>query len=375
MSTLDEIKAEAARLGFLLTGAAPAQSPPHYEQFLRWLQAGHAAGMDYLAAPRSLERRAHPGRILPGCHTVLVVAMPYLPPAADNPSASLRLAAYARGADYHDIIPPRLEQLARAVAHITGTAFNALAYTDTGAILERDFASLAGLGWVGKNTCLIHPSFGSYFLLGELLLDLELEPDVPFNADRCGNCRRCIDACPTGCILPDRSIDSRRCLSYLTIENKDAIPRELRPAVGDWLFGCDICQMACPWNTKARPFTVLSDFSPRFSGIDLEPCSLLTLTPALFKQRFTGSPLFRAKRRGLLRNAAVLLGNRKDTTAVPILARTLADEPEPLVRAHAAWALGQIGSPAARQTLSDRRTVEPNEAVQAEIAAALEEQP
>lgn len=374
MSTLDEIKAEAARLGFLLAGVAAAQPPPHFAQFQHWVQAGHSAGMDYLSAPRSLDRRAHPARILPDCRTVLVVALPYPPPFPLSTPSSPRVAAYARGADYHDLIPPRLEQLTHTAQRITGTPFNALAYSDTGAILERDFASLAGLGWAGKNTCLIHPTYGSYFLLGELLLDLELEPDAPFTADRCGRCRRCIDACPTGCILPDRSIDARRCLSYLTIENKGTIPRELRPSVGEWLFGCDICQMVCPWNAKARPVSGLPELAPRLSDIELEPLDLLSLSADGFKQRFAGSPLLRAKRRGLLRNAAVLLGNRKDTAAVPMLARTLADEPEALVRAHAAWALGQIGGPTARQALDDHHSREMDETVQAEIHAALDEQ-
>ncbi len=375
MSTLHEIKAEAARLGFLLTGAATAQPPLHYSEFQRWLQTGHSADMEYLATSRSLERRAHPAQILPGCRTVLVVALPYPAPAPLSTPVALRVAAYARGADYHDLIPPRLEQLASAVQRISGTSFNALAYTDTGAILERDFASQAGLGWAGKNTCLIHPSFGSYVLLGELLLDLELEPDTPFTADRCGSCRRCIDACPTGCILPNRSIDARRCLSYLTIENKGAIPRELRPSVGQWLFGCDICQMVCPWNAKARPTHCLPEFAPHLSDAELEPRVLLALSPTGFKLLFTGSPLLRAKRRGLLRNAAVLLGNRKDTAAVPILAHTLANEPEALVRAHAVWALGQIGGSAARHALDGHRTRETDETVRAEIRAALDEQP
>ncbi|OGO73127.1 MAG: tRNA epoxyqueuosine(34) reductase QueG, partial [Chloroflexi bacterium RIFOXYC12_FULL_59_14] len=214
------------------------------------------------------------------------------------------------------------------------------AYTDTGPLLERDLAQRAGLGWIGKNTCLIHPRAGSYFLLAEILLGLELDPDSPIVTDHCGTCTRCLDACPTDCILPDRTLDARRCISYLTIENKADIPADLRPLIGDWIFGCDICQTACPWNRFAAPEGDAS-FHPRAGAAATDLVHTLALTPESFRRRFARTPLQRAKRRGLLRNAAVALGNLGDERALPALEKAL-DDPEPMVREHARWAMERI---------------------------------
>jgi epoxyqueuosine reductase len=210
-------------------------------------------------------------------------------------------------------------------------------YTDTGPILERDLAQRAGLGWIGKNTCLINPKQGSYFLLSEILLDLELEPDAPFVTDHCGTCTRCIQACPTDCILPNRTIDARRCISYLTIELKDDIPIELREKIGDWVFGCDICQMVCPWNRFAPEgdSAFVDNETPRTLTEEL------TLTPQTFNQRFKRNPIKRAKRRGYLRNVAVALGNVGDMYDLPVLQNILNDD-EPMVCKHTQWAIEQI---------------------------------
>jgi epoxyqueuosine reductase len=212
-------------------------------------------------------------------------------------------------------------------------------YTDTGPILERDLAQRAGIGWIGKNTCLIHPKHGSYFLLSEILLDLVLEPDPPFITDHCGTCTRCIEACPTDCILPDRTLDATRCISYLTIELKDDIPVELREKIGDWVFGCDICQMVCPWNRFA------AEGDPAFEEKDaLHPLTEeLTISTHEFNQRFKRSAVKRAKRRGYLRNVAVALGNSGDMVALPVLQNALNDE-EPMMREHAQWAIEKITS-------------------------------
>jgi epoxyqueuosine reductase len=210
-------------------------------------------------------------------------------------------------------------------------------YTDTGPILERDLAQRAGIGWIGKNTCLIHPGHGSYFLLSEIFLDLELEPDSPFVTDHCGTCTRCIEACPTDCILEDRTIDATRCISYLTIELKEDVPVELREKVDSWVFGCDVCQMVCPWNRFA------GEGDPAFER-ERPAASLtedLTLTPQAFNRRFKASPVKRAKRRGYLRNVAVALGNTGDMYALPVLQNALNDE-ERLVREHAKWAIEKI---------------------------------
>jgi epoxyqueuosine reductase len=230
-----------------------------------------------------------------------------------------------------------MQELVQFIEEQAGGPIKNRWYTDTGPILERDLAQRAGIGWIGKNTCLIHPKRGSYFLLSEILLDLPLEPDPPFATDHCGACTRCIEACPTRCILPDRTLDARKCISYLTIELKDNIPLELREKIGDWAFGCDICQMVCPWNR----FAAVGD--PAFEPNAPPPALTeeLALTPQAFNQRFKRTPVQRARRRGYLRNVAVALGNTADTHALPVLQTALNDE-EPLIREHAGWAIDKI---------------------------------
>ena len=247
------------------------------------------------------------------------------------------VASYAQGKDYHDVLPIRMKELVQFIEEQVGSPIKNHWYTDTGPILERDLAQRAGIGWIGKNTCLIHPRHGSYFLLSEILLELELEPDAPFVTDHCGTCRRCIEACPTDCILPDRTIDARRCISYLTIELKEDIPVEMREKIGNWVFGCDICQMVCPWNRFADEGDTAFDDTHPVRSLTEE----LALTPQEFNQRFKGSPIKRAKRRGYLRNVAVALGNTDDMIALPVLQQALNDE-EPIVREHAQWAIEKI---------------------------------
>ncbi len=302
--------------------------------------------MGYLAGDRARARRADPRLILPECKSILVLALPYDSPHPFTPvpegegnGVRGRVAAYARGADYHLVIPERLKALVAFMEEKVGHPVAHRWYTDTGPILERDLAQRAGLGWIGKNTCLIHPRQGSYLLLAEILLGLDLEPDPPFAADHCGTCTLCIEACPTGCILPDRTIDAGRCISYLTIELKEDIPPELRPSLGGWVFGCDVCQMVCPWNR----FAAEGDAALR-PGRDTQPPSLireLELTPERFNRKFKNSPVRRAKRRGYLRNVAVALGNAGDRTAVPALEKAREDK-EPMVQKHAEWALASI---------------------------------
>jgi len=318
---------------------------------LGWVQAGRHGEMAYLASQRSLERRADPRRILPECQSILVMAAPYdRPPAAAAPSGHGQTAAYAWGSDYHDVFAERLPELVAFIERQVGATVPNRWYTDTGPLLERELAQRAGLGWVGKNTCLINPEHGSYFLLAELLLGVELELDAPFTADRCGACTRCLDACPTECILPDRTLDARRCISYLTIELKGEIPVDLRKQMGAWIFGCDACQQVCPWNQRFAAEHGDPAFAARagFPAPDL--VDVLALTPEGFNQRFKGSPVKRAKRGGYLRNAAIALGNisagSEAPQAIQALEKALLDDPEPLVRQHAAWALGQVGGEA-----------------------------
>ncbi len=346
-SLKQSILQEARRLGFVLAGVTTPEPPPHLSTFEDWLAEGRHATMAYLDTQRSRERRLDPRRILAECRSILVLATPYSPPRSPDvtqePAAPRgRVAAYACGDDYHEVLPARMRALVHFIVSQVGHAVTNRWYTDTGPVLERDLAQRAGLGWIGKNTCLIHPRHGSYFLLAEILLDLELEPDAPFTTDHCGSCTRCIEACPTDCILPDRTLDAGRCISYLTIELKDDIPQELRGKIGNWVFGCDICQEVCPWNRFAAP-----EGDPAFRGDERSQHPQLVreleLSPAEFNRKFRGSPVMRARRRGYLRHVAVALGNTGAPSDLPALEHALQDA-EPLVQRHAGWAVQQVRS-------------------------------
>ncbi|HSF81086.1 MAG TPA: tRNA epoxyqueuosine(34) reductase QueG [Anaerolineales bacterium] len=380
------IKAQAYRLGFQLVGVTTPEPPPHLSFYERWLAAGYHGEMAYLASERARQRRADPRLVLPGCQSILVLGVRYPSPESQpqlgdshpyRKTPRGQVASYAWGDDYHDALPVRLEALADFIAGQVGGPVAHRSYTDSGPLLERELAQRAGLGWIGKNTCLIHPRQGSYFLLAELLLDVELEPDPPFQADHCGSCTRCIEACPTGCILPDRTLDARRCISYLTIELKGAIPLQLRPRLGEWVFGCDICQQVCPWNRRFASPEGDPAFAPRPGLPAPDLLAELALSQADFSRKFKGSPLKRARRRGYLRNVALALGNTlaegnaAGPAALPALAQVLQHDPEPLVRGHAAWAMGQIGGRAAREFLEHALEGEDDEGVREEIRAAL----
>ncbi|MCX7976587.1 MAG: tRNA epoxyqueuosine(34) reductase QueG [Bellilinea sp.] len=373
-SLKDFIKAEANRLGFDLVGFTDPSPPDSFSIYQKWLEEGLHSGMAYLSRPDAVARRADPSLILPGVKSIVVVAMRYpRPEDARHPVSEPagKVAAYAWGEDYHHIIPIQLGRLVAAIQQKIDIPFDWKIYTDSGPVLERDLAQRAGLGWIGKNSCLIHPRMGSYFLLGELFLTLDLEPDPPFTADHCGSCRRCIEACPTQCILPNRTLDAGRCISYLTIENKGEIPSDLRAVLDQWVFGCDICQQVCPWNIRFA--------APRHSPIFIERKEIarpilkqeIHLSSTEFKQKFNRSPILRAKRRGYLRNIAVALGNLGDKTALPDLIFCLQNESEPLVRAHAAWAIGEIGGQQARNALVNALSSETDPQVIEEIRLAL----
>jgi epoxyqueuosine reductase len=249
-------------------------------------------------------------------------------------------------------------------------------YTDTSPILERELAQRAGLGWIGKNTCLIHPRMGSYFLLAEILLGIELEADQAFTPDHCGTCTRCLEACPTSCILPDRTIDASRCISYLTIELKGEIPDDLRSRTGNWIFGCDICQQVCPWNQRFAEERGDPAFSARPGVPSPNLVDEVLLTQSAFSEKFKGSPVKRAKRRGYLRNVIVAIGNtvseEERDLYLPVLERVLTQEIEPLIRGHAAWALGQIAGEEALGFLVMALQTEENAWVHNEIVQTIE---
>ena len=366
------LKACAYGLGFDLVGVTSlgaVQSAPRFDE---WLAAGFAGEMEYLH--RGAEGRRDTQRPFAGVRSAIVVAMNY---GGREPTGPV--ARYARGDDYHDVMVARLRELHDRIRALVGHDVRGKAYVDTGPVLERDLARRAGLGWFGKNTMLINPRHGSFFFLGSLLVDLDLVPDSPFDDMRCGRCTRCIDACPTNALVEPGVLDSRRCISYLTIELRGAIPADLRRPMGGLVYGCDICQDVCPWNVKFAE--ALADASPyarrsALGGPDADDGRsiarrLLGMTPDEFRAAFKGSPMKRAKLRGLKRNASVVLGNVGSLEDVPALAAALSDD-EPLVRSHAAWALGRLGSPAAATALRERLVLEPDTAVREELADALD---
>jgi epoxyqueuosine reductase len=425
------LKAEAGRLGFSGCGivalgdpadfaaAGAAWSHPFYQ---RWLAAGHAGEMGYLR--RHAAPKRHPGALLPGARSLIALTHAYGAPALPRPAGGLRgrVSRYAWGRDYHDVLANKLERLAAFLQARLGRPLRHVVAVDSKPLLEREYAARAGLGFVGKNACLIDWERGSWLFLAELLVDVALAPDAPRVAapltrpsarrdgspetapldamtgdplpwtlrESCGSCTACLDACPTGAIVAPKTVDARRCISYLTIELKGPIPEPLRPALGAWVFGCDVCQDVCPWNhrvprTSAARTAAAETCEPAFQATPERAhpslADLLGLDEAAFRARFAGTPLLRPKRRGLLRNAALALGNVTPPVGAPdpgglrlpalaALRHALAD-PEPLVRGAAAWALGRIGGAVARETLAGRLPNESDPTVVGEVRRAL----
>ncbi|MFQ5944050.1 MAG: tRNA epoxyqueuosine(34) reductase QueG [Anaerolineales bacterium] len=357
-------KSEAQKLGFSLIGVTSPDPPPHLDVYENWLNQGRHGEMAYLATGRAIRRRANPRELLPGCESILVLGMNYLP---KQPSRG-GIAAYAVGDDYHDVLTDRLVQLVSLLGGRLGREINTCYYTDTGPLLERELAQRAGLGWIGKNTCLINPEHGSYFFLAEVLLDVPLVPDTPVKTDHCGRCTLCIEACPTDCILPDRTLDATRCISYLTIELKRAVPDELRGLTGEWVFGCDICQQVCPWNLRFAKPSSDRVFQTRPFLRKPRPSDFIKLSIEDYRRELSKSPLKRAKRGGLLRNAALAAANSGDRSSITHLAKVLYEQGDPMPRAHAAWALGRLGEFEVLRTALDTE-VDPK--VLAEIRSAL----
>jgi epoxyqueuosine reductase len=332
------LRAEALRLGFCRVGIAPAVPPPHHDAFRHWLAAGRAGVMqEWLTRHEPLRR--DPANLLAGARSVIVLATDYPadPPAADVPGRG-RVARYARGDDYHDLLRSRANALAKWLEdRVPGCRTRGV--VDSAPLAERDYSLLAGLGWIGKNTMLIDPRAGSYFFLTAILTDLDLPHDAPLETDHCGTCTACLDACPTDAFVEPRVLDATKCIATLTIEDHGPIPPLLRAETADWIFGCDVCQEVCPWNRHA-PGSAEPAFAPRGGEATLDLAELLRLDEVGFRRRFKGSPLLRAKRQGLARSAAIALGNRPDPAAFDALTAALADA-EPVVREAAAWALGR----------------------------------
>jgi epoxyqueuosine reductase len=347
MKTMDgtlenRLKEQARRLGFDLVGVAPAEPADGFERLKEWLAAGYAGTMAYLH--KHALARHDPSSILPTVRSVVMVGMSYKSEEMANiPHSPFpirgKVARYARGADYHEVLWRRLERLLDWLqGERPGCRGRAVA--DSAPLLERNFARRAGLGWIGKNTLLLNVEAGSYVVLGALLVDIELRADDPHTVDHCGSCRACLDACPTGAFPSPGVLDARRCVSYLTIEYKGSIAADLRAGIGDWLFGCDVCQEVCPWNHKALAGREpLLQPKPWLTALDA--AELLELSEDDFQRRFAGTALLRARRRGLLRNAALVLGNAGDRSSLPALRRAVGD-PDPIVSDAASTAIREI---------------------------------
>jgi epoxyqueuosine reductase len=370
------LKQRAHELGFNLVGITPATPSPTLDAYLRWIARGMHGTMGYMARPDRQARRRDLNVILPGVQSLVMVGLDYrsfaVPDSTLQDPSRGRIASYAWNLDYHESMTPRLDELATWLQAESGQVTNQRVYVDTGASLERSHAQQAGMGFVGKNTMLIHPRRGSYFFLGEILTDLEFDDyDNPHRPTLCGNCTRCLSACPTDAFPEPYVLDSRRCISYLTIEHKGWIDHNLRPLMGNWIYGCDICQDACPFQRFANE-TQESAFKP----VDLNRVAprlvdVLALDGVTFKRYYYDSPIYRIKRERMVRNACVAAANGKIAETVPLLIALLEDD-GPLVRGHAAWALWQIAAESAAPVLKRRYDREPDPDVRQEIELVLE---
>ncbi len=370
-------KGYALELGFDLARITSAEEfAGDREVALARIEEGLMDGLPWYNAGR-VSRGSRPRELLPGARSIICLGLNYYPEGSENPDHSDlsarepvlpgRIARYARGRDYHRVIKQRMRAYVAGLSCRLGEAIAARWYVDDGPMLDRAAAARAGLGWFGKNTNILTGELGSWVFLGQVITDLELEPDPPLQKT-CGSCVRCIDACPTGAIVAPYVIDNARCISYLTIENRGPIPRALRPLLLDWVFGCDICQEVCPVNRKAQP-TAEPSFGNRGLGV-VDLVEILQLSEETFRERFRGTPILRAKRVGLQRNACVALGNLKSPAAIPALAQALRHG-EALVRGHAAWALGEIDGALAGAALKQAAQTESDPEVLAEIQDAL----
>jgi len=374
---LDDLRSEAVRLGFARLGVASTDREHRdglvHEAFRSWLEGGLGGPMtDWLAGHESLRR--DPDGMLRGVRSVVMLATDHPRPEAATAAGSGRVAAYARGDDYHPLLRRRVNDLgAWLEARVPGCRTRGV--VDSAPFSEREFGWLAGLGWFGKNCLLIDPAAGSYFLLTALLTDLVLPVAEPIRVDHCGTCTACLEACPTGAFVAPRVLDAGRCISGITIEQRGPVSAALRPGLGTWVFGCDVCQEVCPWNRRA-PGSAEPALQPRDGGASLELASLLGLDEAGFRERFRGSAILRAKRSGVIRSAAIALGNRPDPTAAAALVAAL-DDADSIVRGAVAWALGQwliVGgalAPLATAALERRQPSEVDPDVRREIEAAL----
>lgn len=379
MTLANDTLGYALTLGFDLAATLPLAAPRTGNAYRAWLKAGHHGEMRYMAERAAL--RLAPQLLAPDARSMIVLlanhARPALP-AAWSDGGYGRLARYAWSVDYHDVLKPRLFELDAFLRERTGRASLGKACVDSAPLLERDFAEQAGIGFTGRNTCLITPGLGSWTFIAALLVPEELEDRLASTVNRrasqppftgCGGCTRCLDACPTNALVADHVLDARLCISYLTIELRGPIPLDLRPLMGNWVFGCDVCQAVCPYN-RTTPEVAMAGLQAAAREGTIPLAELLALDAVTFRARFRGTPILRTKRRGLVRNACVAAGNSGDASLIPYLLPLLRDV-EPQVRAHAAWALGRLGGTAAPAALCEALMTEAAETVRDEINASL----
>ena len=374
--TVARIKAKAKELGFDICGLTPAQPSPTLAAYLRWIQNGMQGQMHYMARTDRVRRRQDLRQIMPSAKSLIVVGMDYYAQVADAPflndPSRGRIAAYAWGLDYHKVMEVRLQMFADWLADTGEPGLEQKLYVDTGAILERSHAQQAGLGFVGKNTMLIHPRRGSYFFIGEIVTSLEFEQyDEPHRESMCGSCTRCMNDCPTDAFPAPFVLDARRCISYHTIENKGWIDRDLRSDFGNWIFGCDICQDVCPFQRFAQETQEVAFLPLDLDRVAPKLSDMLILDEAAFQQMFRRTPVERVKRDGLVRNACIAAGNWKDESAIPYLIQLLYDA-SPLVRGHAAWALWQTMELDSSKLLTDLYQRDDDERVRDEVEQLLQ---
>ena len=364
------IQDHAHELGFELVGITPAGESQTIQRYREWINNGYAGKMGYLE--RHLPLKKDTRTLLEEAKSVISLAMNYY--TLDTPNALAadpsrgQISRYAWGDDYHDVIRERLVRLVDFIKDTAESELKSRVFVDSGPILEREYAQNAKLGWIGKNTNLINWRSGSWYFLAEILVSIKLETNTEPLRGSCGTCTKCIEACPTDAFIEPNVLDSRLCISYLTIELRESIPKELRPQMGNLIFGCDICQEVCPWNSKATTTTEKA-FQPRAGNLAPELLTLINMTQVEFSKKYKGSPIKRTKRRGFLRNVIIAIGNWGSQTAIPALRKAL-DDDEPLIRGHAAWALGQIGGNKAIQALESSLKTENNTEVISEIKDA-----
>jgi epoxyqueuosine reductase len=375
----ERIKAEAASLGFSFCSFTAPGRPLHYRQYLEWLSGGYAAGMDYLNNDRTRAARANPAALLPDAQTLIVLGYPYKCRTSSElqndrvGAPSGRIASYALYQDYHQYLREKSKLFAAKIDQHSGRKNQFLIFIDSSAILEKDTALMAGAGWIGKNSLLITPDYGSFQYLAVLLTDLKVEPDEPFTTDLCRQCRRCITACPSGCITENHSVDANRCIAYLTIEHKGIIPSDLRAVIADRIFGCEECQIVCPHNKND-----IRVLSTQDSRLMIEPkvdlIREMELSAEDFQLKYGGTPISRATFQGFRRNLIVAMGNSHRQECLPILENTLFHDPSWLLRLHAAWAISAIMGQESHPILKNACRLETDKRVESEILFLIDEQ-